>query len=152
MATYTTASLVKSFTNITALSTADDTAIEKLIVRAEYLVDSFLPNYERHEDSANPERTFPRDLDEDDDGVPYIPKDIEIATNYIVEYLFLSGEPQSKDDLNGGFKSETFSEAQKSYVKVGSSSGINELYPAAALQILNKFKIKNLRISAYTIE
>lgn len=145
---YITAAEVKAKTSITGLQNLSDSAVDSLIVRAEDRIDAYFGERPHHEDDADTHRVFPRKIiDQDDDGNPIIPYEVESSTFYTVEMIYLDGNPQSAEDFKGGFESENISAGGYSYKKASRRDAANELLPVESKMLLDKLLRQSYQLS-----
>lgn len=91
MSTYITPAEVKAKSRITGIDSESDANLEKLILEAEPLIDTYCGFWEKAEEEQ--ERLFPRLKEE------VIPPEITEATFVLVEQLFLQGTPTLESEV-----------------------------------------------------
>ena len=92
MSTYITPAQVKAKSRVTGIASASDENLEKFILEAEPLIDSYCGFWEKADEEQI--RLFPR-LNEE-----AIPQEVSDATLVIIEQLFLQGAPTLEGEVS----------------------------------------------------
>lgn len=142
--TYITWDDFKELTTVPELATILEDDFKKLARRAELLIDSFCGVQERWDPLQ--EREFPRSQDLDRvSGEPKVPDQIALATQLVIESLYLYGA--TKNPNNGNFLSESIGDYSYSKGKTGLDTMGLELIPSEAHQYLMGFRRRTVQIS-----
>ncbi len=147
--TYITHDDFKDQTIVSDLETVSEADFDKLVSRAEIILDNYVGVQTKYDESGAQTRQFPRSLDVDANGNSFIPDEIEMATARIIEALYKEGETKSASQ--NSMISERIDDY--SYTKDKSASmlgGIN-LIPPEAQQLLSKFRKRGVQLSPPTV-
>jgi len=143
---------------IADLSSANEADIEKLIRDAEVAIDSYIGKYHKFYTQNNGQSLvgqklkFPRDIDDlsTENLLSYVGilEDITDSVFYVVENLFLQGEPEEATDVDGTLVSESLGDySYKKKEGKGSDKDFayNAILGTKAKLILDKFRNMSAR-------
>lgn len=135
-AVYLSAQDVKDTTQLTTLAALTDAVVVRLIDEAQGLVDAFLECV--YGTAYDPTQTTLYPI-VDTSGASYIPKDVRLATLYVVEHLHLLGDPTLDSNLGRELIVEKVGDHSVEY----SESRGDAFMPEKAMRLLASYRKTN---------